>query len=534
MMASCVRRSRRRLQVPAALFVCMTLAGLGFGWAPGAAAEEPRLPTWMEEPFSVPAAELLAAAETIPTLDEADVAVLWQTSTYRFDAKGRLVLRQRNIYRVLTQAGVESTSRIQAGWVPWYQARPSIRARVVTSEGSDHPLDLGTLSEAPVSETSAEIFDDRRILQAPLPAVGVGSLVIEEMVIEESRPYFEAGSQYREYLISNHPLYRGRVVLQAPITVPLRYGLRLADDVQPTRQMVTEGGVQNVRLTFDYRDRDAAEAPEPHLPYHLPRFPSLIFSTAKDWQAVASAYGAIVDNALDGAELTDILVGFPVGESRRAQIDFLLAQVQELVRYTGLELGSASIIPVSPEEILKRRFGDCKDQATLLVGLLRAVDIPAHVALLRADFQDDVEPELPGLGFFNHAIVYVPGERPLWIDPTDPHARAGELPLPDQGRWALVADDATEGLRRTPISNSVENRIAETREIFLPDYGDARVVETSQYFGSFERQQRASRMGSAPSDHTEAYATYMENEYLAASLESSQERRSRISASPSP
>lgn len=492
-------------------------------WAAGASAEEPHLADWMDDPFSVPAAELMDAAQAVPPPDEADIFLLLDKSTHRFDTEGRHFRRHLSIYRVMSQAGADNWATTSAVWAPWHQARPSIRARVLTSGGGEHRLDPSTLSEAPVSEDNPEIFDDRRILQAPLPAVEVGSLVIEEVVIEETEPYFGSGSQHRDYLISNHPLYRGRVVLQAPISVTLRYGLRLADDVQPQRELVTEDGVQNVRLTFDYGDREAAEASEPNLPYHLSRFPSVIFSTAKDWQAVATAYDTIVDDALDGAELTEILVGFPVGGSRQEQIDFLLAQVQEAVRYTGLELGSASIIPVSPKDILERRFGDCKDQATLLVGLLREVDIPAHVALLRADLGEDVEPELPGLGAFNHAIVFVPGERPVWIDPTHPHARAGELPLQDQGRWALVADDATQELRRTPVSNSVENRIVETRHLFLRNYGDGKVVETTQYFGSFDRHQRSTRVGSTQSDHEEAYTSYIEEEYMATSLESSEE-----------
>jgi len=88
---------------------------------------------------------------------------------------------------------------------------------------------------------------------------------------------------------------------------------------------------------------------------------------------------------------------------------------------------------------LARRFGDCKDQSALLVKLLRTAGHPAHLALLRTGSAEDVDPELPGLGSFDHAIVYVAGDVPLWIDPTDAYSGHGELPLHDQGRRALVA-----------------------------------------------------------------------------------------------
>src|SRR5205823_9097961 len=110
-----------------------------------------------------------------------------------------------------------------------------------------------------------------------------------------------------------------------------------------------------------------------------------------------------------------------VGDARdqNTRIERLLERVHKDIRYTGLEFGEASIVPSRPAETLKRRYGDCKDQATLLVALLRAAGIPAQVALLDTGPGTDIEPELPGLGSFDHAIVFVPGPRPVWIDPTD-------------------------------------------------------------------------------------------------------------------
>ena len=75
------------------------------------------------------------------------------------------------------------------------------------------------------------------------------------------------------------------------------------------------------------------------------------------------------------------------------------------VRYTGVEFGSARLIPEFPAETLRRRFGDCKDKSPLLIAALRASGIDAYLALLSAGDDQDVSAELPGLGMFNHAIV---------------------------------------------------------------------------------------------------------------------------------
>ena len=88
----------------------------------------------------------------------------------------------------------------------------------------------------------------------------------------------------------------------------------------------------------------------------------------------------------------------------------LLDYLDREVRYTGIEFGEAAIVPHDPAEMLSHKYGDCKDKATLLVTMLRAAGIPAYVALLNVGSRMDVPADLPGMGLFDHAIVFVPGD----------------------------------------------------------------------------------------------------------------------------
>src|SRR5438045_5307755 len=98
---------------------------------------------------------------------------------------------------------------------------------------------------------------------------------------------------------------------------------------------------------------------------------------------------------------------------------------------------------------MKRGYGDCKDKAALLVSMLRAAKIPSFLALISTGPGQDVEETLPGMGSFDHAIVYVPGQPALWIDATDDYAHVGQLPRDDQDRLALVIAPETKQLLRT-------------------------------------------------------------------------------------
>ena len=104
-----------------------------------------------------------------------------------------------------------------------------------------------------------------------------------------------------------------------------------------------------------------------------------------------------------------------------------------------------------------------------MVAMLRVAGIPAYVALLNAGVRLDVPAELPGIGLFDHAIVYAPGTPDLWIDATDEYARLGQLPIADQGRLALVARPETTTLVRIPEASSQDNVLLEQREVDLSE-----------------------------------------------------------------
>ena len=103
----------------------------------------------------------------------------------------------------------------------------------------------------------------------------------------------------------------------------------------------------------------------------------------------------------------------------------------------GLELGEAALVPAPPGETLNRRYGDCKDLSLLVVGLLRAAGLDARLALLRLDWQE-LDPEVPGISQFDHAVVRVEGAPPIWIDATVPFTPPGNLPPPAEGPSVLL------------------------------------------------------------------------------------------------
>src|SRR5262249_21760269 len=234
-------------------------------------------------------------------------------------------------------------------------------------------------------------------------------------------------------------------------------------------------------------------------------------------------YAAVSSEKLRVADVQSMIPKTAAKDASRTEtIRRLVAALHKSVRYTGVEFDQASLLPQFPSETLKRKYGDCKDKAALLVTMLRAAGIPADLAVLDTGPGPDINVDLPGLGMFDHAIVYVPaaaGENELWIDATDDHARVGDLPLMDYGRWALVVNEQTTGLKEIPELTAAQNFHRERREFTLAEYGPATIVEVNEQSGPMETTFRDYYTGD-PKKLRETAEKYVKDVYLADSLTS--------------
>lgn len=466
-----------------------TMAALAMA-APALLASQPATPkTWDEQPaFSVEPSALLAAAGAIPVREDAAIQDLLEETFLTVDEAGREENRYRYVFRQDQATPVSGWSDVNASWSPWFEARPEIRARVITPDGKVHELDPKTIGEYGTEDGEEGVFGDRKRLRAPLPQLTKGAIAEVLIIRRELSPFSKSGVLSRLTLWEPYPTRRLRVEVSVPASAPLHWKVFGLPGVKPV--LDRSGG--RTRISVDLTGLEARKQPERHLPGDQGLAPQLAFSTVPSWKEPAAEYAAIVEQRLANADL-GAWVAEAVGDAkdRDEKIARILARLHKSARYTGIEFGDAAIVPAPPAETLRRGFGDCKDKATLLVGALRAAGIPAEVALLDSGSGGDVDPELPGLSEFNHAIVHVPGPSPLWIDATAEFAHAGESCLGVEGRLAMKASPATTALERIPEMRPESNRQVETREITFGDLGPGAIAETTEAHGVYEQGYRA-------------------------------------------
>lgn len=459
---------------------CLAALAVPFTFATLAAAQQP----WDRGPFSAKPGELAAAARSVEG-PRPDPVILLDETRVVLDAASKGTTTRRVVYR-LGSSIPEDLSVVAAMWQPWLQQRPTVRARVIRTDGTEARLDPKTLSESPLRSIGIQTFGDARILQGPLPALGPGAVVEVEISLKDVQSIFEQGVTLSFPFGSANRVLRTVLSIDVPASLPLRHAAVELPDVKAAR---TEPG-KRVVWTFE---NGPMAALDPLLVSVRPdKQPRIAFSTAHSWKEIAEGYSKIVDSRLSLPAMAAVAKDAIAGAAAREEIiGRLLTRVQR-IRYAAVQLGEASIVPTAPADTVRLEYGDCKDQAALLISLLRSAGIEAHMALLNAGAGPDILPELPGFGGFNHAIVYVPGDTPLWIDPTAQFSRAGQLPTSDQGRLALVAKPDTTDLVRTPEMSS---RIVIRQEVRLAEQGSGTVVRSSEYFGAQELEVRAAQSG---------------------------------------
>jgi Flp pilus assembly protein TadD len=459
-------------------------------------------PAWLASPpLSAEPAALAREAAALTPPEGGDIDVLLEEAVVALDEQGRATTTYRLVYRALTREGAERWSEVARAWAPWHQDRPEIRARVIGRDGAVHQLDPASLVEAGLGDQEEGLYSDRRILKGPLPAVDAGAVVEEVETVRDLAPLFEPGQVRRFFVGRDGPVRTVRLRLEAPRGLPLAWALRGGLAGAPRES--TEGGRRVV--AWQWGPLAARPRPEPLQPPEAASAPHVAFGTGRTWKAVAAAYAAVVERQLAGEDLSAVAAEVvPRGASREAAVQAVLDWQRQRVRYTGLELGEAALVPARPGEALRRRYGDCKDLSLLVAGVLRAAGFPATLALVRAD--GDAPADLPGLGEFDHAVVAVDGAggaAPLFVDPTDGVTPAGELPAMLQGRLALVAWPSSSGLVRLPERPADRNRVEVVREIRLAESGWCDASEVQELTGWPATDQRAALLRLGPGERAD-------------------------------
>ena len=225
--------------------------------------------------------------------------------------------------------------------------------------------------------------------------------------------------------------------------------------------------------------------------------PVVDVSTFADWEEFTRWYWNLIRRQYEvspalSAKVAELTSGLK-SESEKIRViyDFVTGEV----RYEAWEFGVHGFKPYNASTIFQRRFGDCKDKATLLCTMLGVAGIEAHPVLIHATQSRGAEDlSIPLVSHFNHCIAYVPaanGRVEQFLDGTADRNASHELPAMDRGARVLVVKPPRGAVQSIPWNSTTELSMEEEIQAVLEPSGAAILDVRGQARGDFAASLRS-------------------------------------------
>ena len=143
--------------------------------------------------------------------------------------------------------------------------------------------------------------------------------------------------------------------------------------------------------------------------------------------------------------------------------------VQRNMHYIAFEDSLGGYVPRQAADICKRKFGDCKDMASILTAMCREVGLKAYFTWIGTRHKPYTYDETPLPLVDNHMICALKlGEEWLFMDGTDPLIPFGYNPSGIQGKEAMIAiDEKTFKIIKVPETPAEVNAVSDSTYLHL-------------------------------------------------------------------
>lgn len=413
--------------------------------------------------------QLLPALPTSTHAEGASHLYRIREEQVRLNTDGTRSTRHRFVAEVRTGEGANHLRHTRVFYNPLIESVRVLDARVLHASG-----------ETGEAEVRSARYGDRGMNRITFPRLGPGDVVEVRYAIDRFRADF-FGDYYGNIHIfgSEAPIALDRYTILAP---PVRALHSHSTGGAPKVQTTEEAEPGRTRMQWQMQDLPAIED-EPDMPPDREVAPAVHVSTFRDWDAMAIWYWHLIEpqNRITPGirDQLDNLTRGRQDDSERVRVVF--NWVAHQIRNVAWSFGVHGYKPYSANTIFTRRFGDCKDKATMINVMARELGLEAWPVLLfatdpseRVAGRGEEDLTLPILRHFNHCIslVRVDG-KDVFLDPTITYRDVEGIHFTSSGAKAVVV--TPEGARRVtlPKQTGAENAWDETLRLNVNDSGSA-------------------------------------------------------------
>lgn len=288
------------------------------------------------------------------------------------------------------------------------------------------------------------------------------------------------------YFASYMPIMQSRFTLTFPADMDVRYIIRNDKEGKVSvredkkgKQRILEFTANNIKMMDRFSNGPARAWYEPHVIVYVASYNDdggnkVPFLGSLDdlykWN-----YNFLKDvNQKPDANLKHLADSITMGAMNdREKAKRIYKWVQQHIKYVAFEEGLEGFIPRQAADVCNKRYGDCKDMASLLTALLQQAGVDAHFTWIgtRDIPYDYTDVHLPIVD--NHMIcsVKLDGQW-VFLDGTDPNCAFGFPTSGIQTKQALIAINGEKyELVRVPEIDAMKNRMVDSTFINIADNG---------------------------------------------------------------
>lgn len=421
---------------------------------------------------------------------------------------------------ILNQKALGDYSEIELHYDNYYQAISKLHVETINEDGQIIRLPDDAIHDQKASQD--QFYDNSRAIRFSPRGLKLGSIIRFRFHSEGKRPRIE-----NHWFADHHFHYIQDIPVSNSIRLdPVRvseYEVRLPSskkltfsEHQITEKPTIEKQADQNRYTWIIKNLNTVKI-EQNMPHLYELVPNVEMTTLANWSEVDRWAHDQVKPALTRDADVDALAKSLAKstDSVKKKSEAVFHYVQKNIRYVYAHVNRNGYSPHHASEVLKNRYGDCKDQSALIVSLLRSLGVKAQTSLVNT-YADVVRKDsLPSLGF-NHMIVSVQDQnRTYWLDTSGDTGVYPGLSSAMDGSYALVLG---RGQTLTQIMQARHNMVEYDTVYSEAENGKVQADVTLHFQGAFDTYTR-SWLKEAPNQQ-EALNQYVSNLFNRSELRS--------------
>ncbi len=436
--------------------------------------------------------EILDSAPSQKDYPEAGAIILLAQESFEVFEDNTAVFDMYFRAKIFNERGKRAFSEIQIGYDSTFEEVQLEFARTIKPDGK--VVSVGDKNIRDVSiYLNYPLYSNARARIISMPEVA------EDVIVEYRAKIFRKQLVNKKDFILNYRTQEGEPIKIAKFSVNIpkdrEFNHKVINSKYNTFSANLEPKITTVgnKKEFLWHMENIPEVlPEIDMPPASRINPIVMMSTFNSWKDVYSWWSELYKDKIiiDAAIEQKIAELLKDKESDADKIRAIYNFCAQDIRYVAVEYGQAGYEPHQAQDIFQNKYGDCKDQAILLISMLRHIGIKAYPVLIGTYDHLDLQEDFPSIAF-NHciAVADLQGEW-VFMDPTGQTVSFGALPSMDHDRLVFLVLDDGYKIIPTPSFGAQKNSSYKKMQIQIREDGSIYVKRNVETDGMFEHAQR--------------------------------------------